>query len=562
SRNQTALPYWKYDDTYKATIIGDLAAEESEIIDAVSSISKQQFKQDDVLNIVSGDTNNHTFDPANLQNIYTSFILCAVCKRLDIPYKFELQTKINCDKIITLDNISVIGTLATGQASQILRKIERSIYNANKLQRNGQRHELRGSIGQPHSRAEQASKLQLEHENTGNGGLGFKRERLSETADEQQWRNADQNISGRYDPDIRFKFGNRGLADDIHGTELQQSLSDIIPSISERISPRAMEPASEERRFEPVSLTNDGGNEREGTLIDSTNRPLHSQRNIVKSDVGNISSNDWTVADRGRRRADGIRNRPGQPISGRPDLDTGERAVGRISTEGPTEQKIDLIASKDTSPMQGAVSFFVPEKLNFVLESNTVPSSFAPKSRFANNIDAIILLKKIEEENRFANAIEQKDLNKYAGWGGLPQAFDSQNSSWQNEYKQLVQLLNPDEYEAARASVNNAHYTSGEIIRAMYKSLDGFGFDGGNILEPGMGIGNFFGALPAKMTSSKLYGVEIDSVSGRIARQLYQNADIQIAGFEESCTPDNFFDAAISNVPFGSYKIADKKYDK
>ena len=183
------------------------------------------------------------------------------------------------------------------------------------------------------------------------------------------------------------------------------------------------------------------------------------------------------------------------------------------------------------------------------------------KTKYAFNIAAIQTLKQIEAEGRQATPQEQETLSKYVGWGGLPQAFDAENASWQKEYQQLKSLLTDEEYAAARGSTLNAHYTSPVVIRAMYEALASMGFQDGNVLEPACGVGNFFGMLPEEMQSSKLYGVELDSITGRIARQLYPDAQIEIRGFEKTSRKD-FFDVAVGNVPFGNYKVADKPFDK
>jgi len=183
------------------------------------------------------------------------------------------------------------------------------------------------------------------------------------------------------------------------------------------------------------------------------------------------------------------------------------------------------------------------------------------KTKYAFNIAAIQTLKQIEAEGRQARPDEQEILSRYVGWGGLPQAFDAENASWQKEYQQLKSLLTDEEYAAARGSTLNAHYTSPVVIRAMYEALDSMGFRGGNVLEPACGVGNFFGMLPEAMQSSKLYGVELDSITGRMARQLYPDARIEITGFEKTNRKD-FFDVAVGNVPFGNYKVADRTFDK
>ena len=183
------------------------------------------------------------------------------------------------------------------------------------------------------------------------------------------------------------------------------------------------------------------------------------------------------------------------------------------------------------------------------------------KTKYAFNIAAIQTLKQIEAEGRQARPDEQEILSRYVGWGGLPQAFDAENASWQKEYQQLKSLLTDEEYAAARGSTLNAHYTSPVVIRAMYEALDSMGFQDGNVLEPACGVGNFFGMLPEAMQSSKLYGVELDSITGRMARQLYPDVRIEITGFEKTNRKD-FFDVAVGNVPFGNYKVADRAFDK
>ena len=184
------------------------------------------------------------------------------------------------------------------------------------------------------------------------------------------------------------------------------------------------------------------------------------------------------------------------------------------------------------------------------------------KTRYQWNVEAIKTLKQIEKEERNATDDEQKILSQYAGWGGIPEVFDEKNDLWRREYKELREILTLAEYENARASVNNAFYTSPDIAMCINQALANFGVTKGNILEPSMGIGNFFGSMPDAMQNCKLYGVEMDDVTGRIAKQLYQNANITIAGFEDTKFQDNFFDAAVGNVPFGDYKVYDPKYNK
>lgn len=230
--------------------------------------------------------------------------------------------------------------------------------------------------------------------------------------------------------------------------------------------------------------------------------------------------------------------------------------------ENYLEKLIALSEQKKNRATYSTIPAEPQEKHDFRITEDTELGAGGAKTKFAANIAAIRTLKAIESENRLATPDEQEILAKYVGWGGLSQAFDSGNGAWTNEYKQLRALLTDDEYKAAAESTLNAHYTSPEVIGAMYKALDNFGFESGNVLEPSMGVGNFFGCLPEKMRGSKLYGVELDDITGRIAKQLYQTANIQINGFEKTDFPDNFFDAAIGNVPFGNYGVSDARYNK
>ena len=219
--------------------------------------------------------------------------------------------------------------------------------------------------------------------------------------------------------------------------------------------------------------------------------------------------------------------------------------IQTISTESPTVE-----AERPTLELAG----------NFHITDDDLGVG-GPKQKFARNIEAIRTLFKLEEEHRGATAEEQQVLSQYVGWGGLADAFDPNKENWSAEYTQLKELLSEDEYAAARASTLNAHYTSPTVIRGIYDAVERMGFRSGNILEPSMGVGNFFGMLPSSMADSQLYGVELDSITGRIAKKLYPQADITVAGFETTDRRD-FYDLAVGNVPFGQYKVNDKAYNK
>ena len=234
----------------------------------------------------------------------------------------------------------------------------------------------------------------------------------------------------------------------------------------------------------------------------------------------------------------------------------------QLSWQNAVKQIDDLI-------LQGR--YFTPEVKREPEKADTIPENLritddnlgegGAKTKFRMNMDAIYTLKILENQNRNATPDEQETLSKYVGWGGLAEAFDEDNSSWTREFKELKAALTEAEYTAARGSTLNAHYTSPTVIKAIYEAVGNMGFTTGNILEPSMGVGNFFGLLPESMKDSLLYGVELDSITGRIAQKLYPNADITVAGFETTDRRD-FFDLAVGNVPFGNYKVNDKAYNK
>ena len=202
-----------------------------------------------------------------------------------------------------------------------------------------------------------------------------------------------------------------------------------------------------------------------------------------------------------------------------------------------------------------------PELINFRITDEHLREG-GPKQKFRANMEAVKLLHELELENRLATPQEQEILSRYVGWGGLSQAFEEGNNQWAGEFTELYSELSPEEYRAARASTLNAFYTSPVVIHAMYEALSNMGLESGNVLEPSCGVGNFMGLVPKSMEDLKMYGVELDSISGRIAKQLYQKNNISVQGFETAQYPDSFFDCVIGNVPFGSYKVADRKYDR
>ena len=237
----------------------------------------------------------------------------------------------------------------------------------------------------------------------------------------------------------------------------------------------------------------------------------------------------------------------------------GQTEPNQVETDNPKPPDEQSKEDVETS-IESGTKTEQPSVHNFRITDDHLGEGGA-KTKYAFNIAAIQTLKQIEAEERQATPQEQEILSGYVGWGGIPQAYDGNNAQWSEEYQQLKSLLTDEEYAAARGSTLNAHYTSPMVIRAMYEALGNMGFQSGNILEPSCGVGNFFGCLPETMQGSKLYGVELDSITGRIAQQLYPDAKIEIKGFEKTSSKD-FFDVAVGNVPFGNYKVADRPFDK
>ena len=240
-----------------------------------------------------------------------------------------------------------------------------------------------------------------------------------------------------------------------------------------------------------------------------------------------------------------------------PETVEGTEKAEEIPFQEPTkQQKAEAVEHADT-----AQETIRPELINFRITDEHLGEG-GPKQKFRANMEAVKLLHELELENRLATPQEQEILSRYVGWGGLSQAFEEGNNQWAGEFTELYSELSPEEYRAARASTLNAFYTSPGVIHAMYEALSNMGLESGNVLEPSCGVGNFMGLVPKSMEDLKMYGVELDSISGRIAKQLYQKNNISVQGFETAQYPDSFFDCVIGNVPFGSYKVADRKYDR
>ena len=248
-----------------------------------------------------------------------------------------------------------------------------------------------------------------------------------------------------------------------------------------------------------------------------------------------------------------FQNNVGFPINRVEKIGYVRRLLEQAEKEIPPEEKTAAPA-KPSAPALSA------DRHNYYITDDALGVGGA-KEKFRNNMAAVNLLHELQLENRLATPEEQETLAKYVGWGGLSMAFDENNAAWAEEFKELYASLSPEEYRAAKESTLTAFYTPPVVIKAMYEALDRLGFSQGNILEPSCGTGNFFGLLPESMAGSKLHGVEIDPLTGEIAKQLYQKAKIAVEGFEDTKLPDNHFDVVLGNVPFGEFKVDDSRYN-
>ena len=243
-----------------------------------------------------------------------------------------------------------------------------------------------------------------------------------------------------------------------------------------------------------------------------------------------------------------------------------EEALEPLTQQPMTPAEVNNARRKHNLPLDSEAEMELPaqpkqEPMNFRITDDDLGAG-GPKTKYKANVEAIRVLQTLDAEQRQATAKEQEILSRYVGWGGIPQAFDEKNADWAKEYAELKSLLPADEYSEARASTLNAFYTSPTVIKAMYEALSNMGLSKGNVLEPSCGVGNFMGLVPESMENIKMYGVELDNVSGRIAQQLYQKNKIAVQGFETMQFPDSFFDCVVGNVPFGNYKVPDKRYDR
>lgn len=319
--------------------------------------------------------------------------------------------------------------------------------------------------------------------------------------------------------------------------------------VHEDFSPEQMDviyaAAEKDQVLEPM-LNPEFSPEQMQLIADVIDRMTANEKQWFQREVDAVSGHVMTPEEVNEQRR--MRHMPLEEFS-----EPGEDALEEAGKE-------ETVSAGDAGE-KGLEDTIQPVPVNFRITDDDLGAG-GPKAKFRANMEAINLLHDLEFEGRMATPQEQEILSRYVGWGGLPNAFEEKSKDWSDEFIELYTALSPEEYEAARASTLNAFYTSPTVIKAMYEGLENMGLEKGNILEPSCGIGNFMGLLPESMRESKMYGVELDSISGRIARQLYQKNPIAIQGFETTEYPDSFFDCVIGNVPFGAYKVSDRRYDR
>ena len=453
--------------------------------------------------------------------VYTLSVRCAE----DTESQFEPEDFRDVSDFNTRQTAAALGTAVSSLSGEVFREIERAIrdYERTKAQERSQNYEERNNI---------------------QAGRG-----LSSSGDQAE--RDDREASGQIREDAQ------GISEGEQSDTVQRSGADraaVSPSSGDRRdrapeAGTADEGASGEESGAGQKVEPDGV----GTPFKQPESPggrddtggTYQQLSLFPSEADQIAAIDHLEpAESMKPSAFSVSGTEPEQMSGElPEESLEGSAVPPVS-----EDEISLASAAEISPQ------------NYRITDDHLGEG-GPKAKYERNVEAIRTLFALEQENRNATPEEQSVLAQYVGWGGLPDAFDPEKAGWARESQELKGLLSEQEYEMARASTLNAHYTSPTVIKAIYEAVGGMGFTSGNILEPSMGVGNFFGLLPDEMSGSRLYGVELDSISGRIAQKLYPNAEITVAGFETTDRRD-FYDLAVGNVPFGNYRVSDKPYDK
>lgn len=560
SRYNRPVVLWTMQDRYQEAVAETLENTFGELEEkqdmAVTLISAAQNAVDDNFPDYFSDLMDYRensfleeLDELNVEVIFKDALKCSVAYLILIrcgynaeeylPLK-DFQSVVNFN---TLDTLSHLGAATSDISEMLLREIETAVKEQHRAERKQIRTFAKNQDTEHNESKEQDNERIDEHgndlhshgrfsdsrpdapEGNAHGQVWDAAQNLSEEPQERAVRQPDT-VGQAEQPPLGDRPDSEGAHRDNHGEALGGQPSTAQSQRSDSVGGAHEQPQT------PGRGDGTGGADLQLTLFPTVEQQKKSieEAEDEKSSASSISQ---------------------ERIGKVPQSDSSKG--GDTSTDNGGEIPKARIELAPETPMQARV--------NFRITDDNLGTS-GQKTKYSWNVSAIRLLNQLKQENRLATPEEQEILSRYVGWGGLPQAFDENNPSWAKEYAELKDLLNADEYDSARASTLNAHYTSPTVIKAIYTCLTNMDFQTGNILEPACGIGNFFGLVPEGMANSKLYGVELDSITGRIAKQLYQQANITVQGFEETNLPDSFFDLAIGNVPFGSYGVADKKYDK
>lgn len=488
------------------------------------------------------DEYNVGMEFCDVASVSTAYVLLSRCG-LHAEKHFRLEDFRNLNDFNTPKLIQILGVAVNQAGSQVLHQIGMSILSYERQKQAAQQHsnvsEAEGddtpsaSDNSAAKASDQPSKPTIQ-EIYNQCKPVIKDFLLSDTAYKNACKNSDRK-NAELEGEAAVKRAALSITD-LRFLKVYYDVSEFHNSILREIFAETYTVLAETQEQKPELSASEAKQDGNNALADA------QQPAVDESDPEDDMSPDDTTEAKSAQDNTNPDATESEPAEGNTDPDATEAAPTEIILE-PSEVRE------------------LPAAENFTITDDQLGTG-GPKAKFAMNMAAITILKQIEAENRFATSEEQQILSKYVGWGGIPDAFDENKTGWEKEYRELKTTLTPEEYASARASTLNAHYTSPAVIKAIYEVVGNLGFQSGNILEPSCGIGNFFGLLPASMKGSKLYGVELDSISGRIAKLLYPDAKISVCGYEKTSYPNNFFDIAVGNVPFGQYKVNDAAYNK
>ena len=541
-----------------------------------------------VQNICTEFIEKHDFADEDAESFICDSVIYSVFSRLELDTEEEYQFEYYLEKI-GINQVAEYATIISGISEQVLRLIEKPARIYEKKERENyesriHRGDWDGRVSRD-TRGDSSSEAETDgggESSTGTSNFtdgipgGSRWDALPEasTGRESEIRqNADWDIRNRGSEVLEAELSTKSTGNANTGNMVQHNTSDKQPGIGNdgQNTGTAKSAASSTRYRKLYGASEVQHMAQRHSAGDSTERGSENSKIIENNQESSQNGGSNFLPQNQPTLIDLIEAKEFEVEKNRKDYFSG---IDKGAKLDKAQNELDTLESdrtiQDEKPIQddslelkGNEPVKFNERLNYKFSSSDEIGAGGQKSKYKVNIEAIKLLKVIEKENRLARAEEQSILSKYVGWGGISQAFSEEAKGWENEFAELKDLLTEGEYSSARASTPNAHYTDPIVIQAIYKALNQLGFKGGNILEPAMGTGLFYSLIPEAIAAkSKLYGIELDSISGRISKQLYQKADIRIQGFETTDYSDNFFDVAIGNVPFGDYKLYDSRYNK